>query len=666
MSNRFQHQLSSASTKRFAKPPTPLHAGQVSKPASASKRFVLSSTQQAASPTPGPHRSRFQDKPQLKDEIETSFEEAKPASQLPSRLRFSSSVSHYQLADDVDEGDHDENEDTNSASNPSAVKSRRGPVAAVQVESEEDDSLADLEFLERLRGTRPSQHSKTIDIDSNTSSHSDLDFDSDSDLMATTPLQPRKRRRLNDRAKYDEISTLDQADFTKPSTTSAPPRSNQKLTSPLEGASNSDDEIASSLLPSLPSVNITNPTPRFKLPSTRPHLSLHRHLDPAAASAATTPTTTETPTPAHPPTKQKPTFRPLSTPIPNPTPSFTHPHKPHQPPYLPHGAASTIRNLIIGLADTHLQPTPPTRSSNERASTGPDQIARARRNIHPGKRTEKAKPVHAERIRNQVTPSDGKVKTNVKLTIARVLPSQRRGYRAHAAADSDRAGQCVFVVAEGGGGGGGVVGGEGEAEGERARVWALIGAESDLHTISHTLNLRGMGVVRDASMAATAAAATGAKKVRKRDGRENRLRCGRTVFVGLGWDVHLPFRVPGYVHVHVHGSGGRGRDQKHGSVDDDGRGGEGNAYEPGNGRGLGMERQGQGDGGEEEEEGEEEDDDDEHQRDAAHKVSKEQGGEYIEGGGMQLCKVGIAALWCVLDDDGTDDDNDDEEEEGNG
>jgi hypothetical protein len=315
-----------------------------------------------------------------------------------------------------------------------------------------------------------------------------------------------------------------------------------------------------------------------------------------------------------------------------------------------------MRNLIIGLADTHLQPTPQPRSSKERANTETDQISRARRKIHPEKGTENPKLVRAERIHHQVTPSDGKVKTNVTVTIARILSSQRRGYRAYTAADSDRAGQCVFILAEGGGGGGGEVGGEAEGEEEGPRVWALIGAESDLHTISHTLNLRGTGVVRDVRTAAAAAGER--KKVRIRDGRGNRLQCGRTVFVGLGWDVHLPLRVPGY--VHVHGSGGRGRDQKHGSVHHDGLGGVGSAYERGHKRGLGMERHGQDDGGEEEEE----EDDDEHQRDTAHKVPKEKRDERIEGGGMQLCKVGIAALWCVLDDEVTDDDDDNEE--GNG
>ena len=212
-------------------------------------------------------------------------------------------------------------------------------------------------------------------------------------------------------------------------------------------------------------------------------------------------------------------------------------------------------------------------------------------------------------------------------------------------------------------------------------MWALLGAESDLNTIPHTMNMRrttgGVGDVMES--------AGKKKELGRRDRRDytgNRemsfkLRQGMTVFVGLGWDVNVPFRVPGRGYdscdddceggagtgglsaavrngrsenARMRGEGG-GVDQKDGCVHEYGHGNghDGNAYE--HERGHGHER-------DEEEVAEHPHP---HQHEANHQSEEQQREAQEEGGeGRELCKVGVAVLWCVLDgDDGITDDEED-------
>jgi hypothetical protein len=323
MSRRFREQPSSASGTRLTKP----HSHLSPVPPSRSSRFIRpSSTQQVVS-TPKPSVSRFRDEPKLKDEIETSFEEAEQISpQLPSRLRFSSSVSRQKgLINDLDDEEH----------KPSTgVAPRR--VNRDLTENVEDDGLADLEFLERLRGTRTSQSVFGLDIDFSSS---------ESELF--TPNPSRKRRRLENRTDHD-FSNLDikhDNQLNLPSVNPPITGENDKELGNHLPDSNSD---SASDLPSSPIVAPINRA------STKP--SRFKHPDPISSSHNLLNHQTNTPTT----TTKRPSFRPL--PIHNSASDSTHMNLPHSfspsrrrgggrgTSYLPGGAADMVRGWVVGLA----------------------------------------------------------------------------------------------------------------------------------------------------------------------------------------------------------------------------------------------------------------------------------------------------------------------------
>ncbi|KAF7506118.1 hypothetical protein GJ744_012269 [Endocarpon pusillum] len=341
MSWRFQHQSSSASSIKFARPQS--HPSPASASTSRSSRYTRPcSTQQQPLSTPGTGTSRFRDRPSLKDEIETSFEEpAQSSPRLPSRLRFSSSVSRYRDVDDLDDENEEDDLNTNNLP-PRSLPDQSGEI--------QDDELADLEFLERLRGTRGSQYPRQLEIDSPSE-----------DETFATPIAARKRRRLENRTDraFNSIDDVEhQLDLFRKQPTSNKENHNKEpaaIPPESESESESDSHLSSSPLatPSNPQPSTTSA--RFRLKPAHPRISAST----STSLAQTTPTAN---TPGH-----RPLFRPNPKQQPPSSPSLNA----HLPPafspsrhrggggrardYLPGGAADTVRNLILGLGVTEPQ-----------------------------------------------------------------------------------------------------------------------------------------------------------------------------------------------------------------------------------------------------------------------------------------------------------------------
>lgn len=316
MSHRLRDQSSSATSIRFGRPQA--HPSPASASVSRSGRFTRpSSSHDQPVSTPGTSIARFRNPARLKDEIETSFEEADQSSpRLPSRSRFSSSVSRGRdVIDDLEDDDGD-----GLRGNESPPRSRRGAAAEV-----EDGGLADLEFLERLRGTRAS--ARVRDHDTLTSSSEESD-------NPATPAASRKRRRLENRTDHD--SNWLEAGEHQAEHIALHRTTGSEQDDGLEEAS-SDSDLPSSPLASA-SASAHPPgviSSRFRLSNPT---SLHH----------TTPTST-----AH-----RPSFRPqpdhlaasVTLPVHLPiafSPSRRRGGRGRE--YLPGGAADTVRNWILGL-----------------------------------------------------------------------------------------------------------------------------------------------------------------------------------------------------------------------------------------------------------------------------------------------------------------------------
>ncbi len=336
MAPRFQHQSSASSIKFARSQPHPSPAS-----ATRSSRFARPSpTQQQPLSTPGISTSRFRDPPSSKDEIETSFDEPDHSSpRLPSRSRFSSSVSQYRdvavVVDDLD----DENEDDDLDTHKPAPRSRPNLSEEVQ-----DDELADLEFLERLRGTRQSQHSRQAEIDT-----------SSGDETFATPLAARKRRRLENRTDhaFNAIDDDYQLDLSPQQPTSNKENHNNQPAA-IPSDLDSESDLSSTPLASPTNHHPSTTSSRFKLKAARPQTSTSTSLAQMNPPANTT--------------GHRPLFRPNAKPNPSTSPS----HPVNLPPafspsrrrggrgrpprdYFSGGAADTVRNLILGLGVTESQ-----------------------------------------------------------------------------------------------------------------------------------------------------------------------------------------------------------------------------------------------------------------------------------------------------------------------
>jgi hypothetical protein len=271
---------------------------------------------------PGPNAPRFRGKPRVKDEIQTSFEEQEPSSpQLPSRTRFASSVSQHR--DRIDEVDDVEDDATTSTARARSTEGQTGQA--------EDDDLADLKFLERLRGTRASQ----IPVDPEIESSSDED-------KSFTPTASRKRRRLNNRTDHDFNANDEQVTGGFPAAEPDRAGDHENYNDSLSSAS---DLPSSPLTISAPVTSKVSSRFKIRAPTAGP--------TPANASTAT-------------PTTTRPSFRrpPDSHSVPgalhtNLPPAFSpsRRNRGRGRDYIPGGAADTVRNWILGLgaAEEHAQ-----------------------------------------------------------------------------------------------------------------------------------------------------------------------------------------------------------------------------------------------------------------------------------------------------------------------
>jgi hypothetical protein len=342
MANRFRSRASSAASNRFARPqssqssPAPLSSSRLG-----SSRFVRSTSSQQPGFTPKRTIPQIQrDNLEAVDQIENSFEEPDLASSpLPSRARFSSSLPQSRGAvEEVEDVDDEE------AASPRTNLRRTTDQGDLTINLGED-VLADLEFLERLRGTLswqdPADGDQQTTFFSNDDEDEDLQGQNDDLFKKVTTTAARKRRRLDDRIDHDSnrakqaewrghrpIGTTTQGSDTESDSDSTTNLSSSPLTGPTSTSTN----------------NNKNKTPsRFKKPPSTPFLQSSTHKQPQ----------TQTQTQAH----HRPTFRDPSANPSSPTRRHHHHHHSTNPTttYLPGGAADTVRSWILGLIGTDKQ-----------------------------------------------------------------------------------------------------------------------------------------------------------------------------------------------------------------------------------------------------------------------------------------------------------------------